>query len=60
MCREVIMGWKYIGALNQIYAPSKERVEECIDWSKYSKNTYVEALTTGMARPPYDYVNVEN
>ena len=46
---EVIMGWKYISTLNQIYVRSKERVGECIDGSKYSKKTYVEALTIGMS-----------
>ena len=46
--KEVVMGWKHISILHQIYFPSKERVGECIDGSKDSKKTYVEALTTGM------------
>ena len=45
---EVIMGWKHISKLHQIYVPSKECVGECIDGIKYPKILYVESLTTGM------------
>ena len=49
MFREVIMGCKHISILYRIYVPSKERVGECIDGSKYLKKTYMEALTMGMS-----------
>ena len=58
---EFIIIWKHISTLNQISVPSKEHVGECISERKYPKITYVEALTTGMVRPPsngYNYVNV--
>ena len=38
----------------------KNCVEECIDGSKYSKNTYIEALTTEMSESPSDYIDVKN
>ena len=49
MFRGVIMGWKHISTLYQIYVPSKESVGECIDGRRDSKKTYAGALTTIMA-----------
>ena len=43
--REVIMEWKHISTLYQIYVPFKENVGECIDGGKYLNKTYMEALT---------------
>ena len=45
------MGWKNISKLHQISVPSKECVGDCIDGSKDSKKTYVEAITMVMAIP---------
>ena len=60
---EVLIVWKHISKLHQISFLSNNRVGECIDGSKYFKETYLEFLTTGMARPlpnGGNFINVAN